>query len=222
MDLGSFSDADLLKRWCAGEKVAGEELTNRHFTHLRSYVRRKLDDRAAVDEIVQETWLAILKGREKIRDGAKFRGYLNIIASRNVFRWLRRRRMDVELDPEQTSISQASATLHVQKSDTKLLYRALRELPLDEQLTLELVCWEDLTAQDIADLMDVSLATVKHRLRRGREKLTAEVERLAKQPGNSAENTQELLAWFADLKRRAAELDGDDADDDEGDEEDPK
>mgnify|MGYP000255191915 CR=1 FL=1 len=211
MDDGSSTDADLLERWRAGDKQAGEELTNRHYAPVQKFVRRKLDDRAAIQEIVQDTWLALLESREKIRDGLKFRGFLNCIASRRVYRWYQARGQLGEFDPEKMSLSEASsslpARLQIKKSETKLLYRALRELPAEEQLTLELFNWEELSAPDIAELMGVTLATVKHRLRRGREKLETLVARYQQQPGNDAVDTEELRTWFAALQRRGADLD---------------
>jgi RNA polymerase sigma factor (sigma-70 family) len=209
MNLESLSDADLLARWCAGDRLAGDALTGRHFTALRSFVRRKIDDRVAIDEIVQDTLLALVTGRHKIRDGMKFRGFLNCIASRRVYKWFRDRGGPAEFDPEQMSLSQATTSFAVKKSDTKLLYRALRELPAEEQLALELFNWEELSAPEIAELTGATLPQVKHRLRRGKEKLEALVSRFEQEPGANAVDTQELAAWFSALKQKAAGLDED-------------
>jgi len=210
MDYGSLTDADLLALWCRRDLKAGDELTTRHYAATQAFVRRKLDDRAAIQEIVQDTWLALVEGREKIRDGMKFRGFLNCVASRGVYRWYRSRGLTCAFDPEQMSLADASTSLvkvQIHRVETKLLYRALRELPAEEQLTLELFNWEELSAPDIAELMDTTLSVVKHRLRRGREKLEALVARFQSEPGNSAVDTRELLDWFAELQRRGAALD---------------
>jgi RNA polymerase sigma-70 factor (ECF subfamily) len=211
MDLANLTDADLLDQWRAGDKRAGDALTARHYAPVQKFVRRKLDDRAAIQEIVQETWLALLEGRENIREGLKFRGFLNCIASRRVYKWYQSRGLEREFDPEQMSLAEASSSLpvrlQIKRAETKLLYRALRELPAEEQLTLELFNWEELSAPDIAELMNVSLPTVKHRLRRGRERLAALIAGYQQQPGHEAVDTRELLDWFADLQRRGANLD---------------
>lgn len=211
MDYANLTDAALLELWCTGDDKAGKELTTRHYKASQNFVRRKIDDRAAIDDVVQDTWLALMKGREKIRDGMKFRGFLNCIASRRLYKWFRDRGLTSEFDPEEMSLSHASSSLlrrQLDKVDTKLLYRALRELPAEEQLTLELFNWEEQSAPDIAVLMDTTLSIVKHRLRRGREKLEKLIVRFESEPGNSAVDTRELLEWFAELQRRGAELDG--------------
>lgn len=210
MDYESLTDADLLAQWRTGDNKAGDALASRHYTAVRQFVRRKLDDRAAVNEIVQESWLAVLEGRENIRDGNKFRGFLNCIASRRVYKWYQKRGLGREFDPETMSLAEASSSLpvrlQIKKTETKLLYRALRELPGEEQLTLELFNWEELSAPEIAELMEVTLSVVKHRLRRGREKLEALIARYQQEPGGDAVDTRELLQWFADLQRRGASL----------------
>ena len=138
MDHDTLSDADLLARWCAGDREAGEVLTGRHFTALRGFVRRKIDNPAVIDEIVQDTFLSLVEGKHRIREGVKFRGFLNCIASRRVFRWFRERGRFESFEPDEVSVSRAASTLGLMRSDTKLLYLALRELPAEEQLALEL------------------------------------------------------------------------------------
>jgi DNA-directed RNA polymerase specialized sigma24 family protein len=121
-----------------------------------------------------------------------------------------RARHDLRVRPrgdEPGAASTSLVKLQIHRVETKLLYRALRELPAEEQLTLELFNWEEQSAPEIAELMDTTLSIVKHRLRRGREKLEALVARFQREPGNSAVDTRELLDWFAELQRRGAALD---------------
>lgn len=211
MDLESLTDSDLLARWCGGDARAGDALIARHFAALRGFVRRKIDNPAAIDEIVQDSLMQLLEGRHRIRDGMKFRGFLNCIASRRVYRWFRERGAVAEFDPESMSVAQASTADDVRKSETKLLYRALRELPAEEQLALELFNWEEVPIAEIAEMTGATVAQVKHRLRRGREKLEALVARFEREPGASQVDTEELVRWFKSLQRRGAADGGDDA-----------
>jgi RNA polymerase sigma factor (sigma-70 family) len=202
MEYDSLSDPELLTRWCAGDARAGDTLTSRHFTALRGFVRRKIDNPQAIDEIVQDTFVMLLEGRHRIRDGMKFRGFLNCIASRRVYRWFRERGSVAEFDPETMSVSQASTVGDVKRSEAKLLYRALRELPAEEQLALELLNWEDCSIAEIVEITGATVAQVKHRLRRGREKLEALIVRFEQEPGASAVDTRELVQWFKGLQQR--------------------
>lgn len=204
MDLEALADTDLLARWCAGDRTAGELLTRRHYAALYGFVRRKVDNPTVVEEIVQETLLGLVEGKHRIREGIKFRGFLNCIASRRVYRWFGERGRVESFEPDQMSVSQAATTLGLLHRDGKLLYQALRELPAEEQLALELYNWEQLSAPEIAEVTGATLPQVKHRLRRGKEKLEVLVGRYRQQHSNVA--TAELAAWFSELQNRASAL----------------
>jgi RNA polymerase sigma factor (sigma-70 family) len=206
MDHELLSDSDLLTRWCSGDNEAGDALTRRHFSAVRGFVRRKLDNPAAVDDIVNDTFMSLLEGKHRIREGLKIRGFLNCIASRRLFRWLREHRRFDSFEPDEMSISRAASTLGLLHSDAKLLYVALRELPAEEQLALELYNWEELSAPEVAEVTGATLAQVKHRLRRGKEKLEALLARYRREHRENDVATAELAAWFAALRERAEGL----------------
>jgi RNA polymerase sigma factor (sigma-70 family) len=204
MDLEGLPDTELLARWCAGDRTSGEALTRRHYAALYGFVRRKIDNPTVVEEIVQETLLGLVEGKHRIREGIKFRGFLNCIASRRVYRWFGERGRVESFDPDEMSVSQAATTLGLLPRDGKLLYQALRELPAEEQLALELYNWEQMSAPEIAELTGATLPQVKHRLRRGKEKLEALIPRYRQ--AHSEVATAELEAWFSTLRQQASAL----------------
>ena len=59
------SDLELLDRWCAGDKTAGGDLFARHFDVVYGFFARKVDHDA--EELVQETFVACVKNRDKFR-----------------------------------------------------------------------------------------------------------------------------------------------------------
>ena len=63
--------------------------------------------------------------------------------------------------------------------ENKLLFEALRRLPVDLQVTLELFYGEELDGAELATILDIPVGTVKSRLRRGKELLRKHMERRA-------------------------------------------
>jgi RNA polymerase sigma-70 factor (ECF subfamily) len=59
--------------------------------------------------------------------------------------------------------------------DQQKLLLALRRIPLDSQVALELHYWEAMTAAEIGQVLDVPLGTAKTRLRRAKQLLEAEL-----------------------------------------------
>jgi RNA polymerase sigma-70 factor (ECF subfamily) len=208
-DYAARSDTELLALWCDGDRRAGDALTRRHYEPLYSAVRRRIGDGELAAEIVNDTFRIVVQQREQIREAQRFRGYLHCIAHRQLCDRLRSRYRDPDFDVEMVSAAAATGSLAGavnDRIDAKLLYRALRELPLEQQFTLELYTWEDLTAPDIAALMNVSLAQVRHRIRLGKERLAALITAYRVDPSIGLGDTGELLTWFGHLRDRAQRL----------------
>ena len=203
----SRSDAELLALWCDGDKAAGNALTRRHYHALFMMVRRKLGDAELAADIVNDAFRLVVQQRAQIREGTRFRGYLYCIAHRQLCDRLRQHyRGGLVFDPEVISAAEATGSLAGavdRRVDIKLLYRALRELPLEQQFTLELYVWEEMTAVQIAEVMGVSLAQVRHRIRQGKERLEQLIVRYRGDPSLGAGDTAELIAWFGHLRDRA-------------------
>lgn len=186
MEADPSTELDLLAQWCEGSDRAGDLLLRRCFPLLYRFFINKVGD--ATDDLIQQTLVACVKHRDKIRQSGAFRMYLLKIAKSRLYdylRALRRRNGHVDDDFEQISVAQSgtSNTSRFGRAQAAVQVRdALRLLPVDMQLVLELHYWEDQSTADIAELLEVPQGTVKSRLRRAREAL----ERDLGAPGESA------------------------------------
>jgi RNA polymerase sigma-70 factor (ECF subfamily) len=168
-------DADLLllDRWCAGDTVAGNALFRSHFPALYRFFEHKTD--GDIDDLVQETFLQCLKGRETFRRQSSFRTYLFAIARHVLFyHWRKRARADAAIDFEDVSIASLStsvATRLARNEDRARLLAALRALPVEQQLLLEMFYWEGFDRDQLAEVFGVETATIGSRLTRARQTL---------------------------------------------------
>lgn len=166
-------DAELLAAWRAGDRGAGETLIERHFAAVLRMFRNKVGNLA--DDLVQQTFLICLERRDGIVDGERFRAYLLRVAYSRLLRHLRDRAGPRgRVDPMVTSVAELGPTpsAMVRAEDERgQLFEALTRLPLEMQLALELFYWEDMTAPEIAAVLEVPEGTVRSRLRLGRDKL---------------------------------------------------
>ena len=175
------SDVELLAAWQAGERRAGAALFDRHFRSLARFLRTKVGREEEVDDLVQATFLACLEGGHRYRGEGGLRGYLLGIAYHKVqklYAERERRAIDVEA-VSMHDLAPGPSTALAQRAEQRLLLAGLRRLPLQFQVVLELYFWEDLTAAAIGELLGVPEGTVRTRIRRARELLTAQIERRA-------------------------------------------
>ena len=84
-------DEELMSRYARGDVGAFESLYNRHKAPLYRYVRRQVNDPAAVDEIFQDIWTNLIRSRERYEARAKFATWLYRVAHNRVVDWYRAR-----------------------------------------------------------------------------------------------------------------------------------
>ena len=167
------SDVELLQAWRSGDAKSGERLFDRHFSALNGFFRAKLAH--GVEDCVQQTLLACLEGRDRIRDDGHFRAYMFGAARRVLYGVYEKRRKD-ETEPDFSVASLVERepglqTKHIAREDERLLLEGLRRLPLDYQITLELRFWQGLTGPQLAEALGVPEGTVRTRIRRGLARL---------------------------------------------------
>ena len=172
------SDFELLQAWRDGDVEAGEALFARHFDGLCRFFRNKVSD--GVDDLIQRTFLLLVERRDQFEGRSSFRTYLYVVARHELYRELgKRRRTQDKLDPLEVSVMEISPSppsVMARKREERALLEALRRIPLEHQVTLELYFWENMTAGAIGEILEVPEGTVRTRIRRARNLLAAQLE----------------------------------------------
>lgn len=170
-------DAELLEAWRAGDTVAGEALFRRWLPLVYRFFRHKAAE--GVDDLVQRTFMACVVARDDIRDSSSFRAYLLCIARNQLYAQLRgdRRVQDVGLS-SLAELAPSPSAVVAQREDVARLLAAMRTIPLELRIVVELHYWESCTAAEIAQVIAAPVGTVKTRIRRARELLRTALEQL--------------------------------------------
>jgi RNA polymerase sigma-70 factor (ECF subfamily) len=195
----SDEDLVLLDGWCAGDPAAGNALFGRHFEAVYRFFEHKTD--GEIDDLVQETFLACMRSRDTFRRQSSFRTYLFAIARHTLFGyWRRRVSARAALDFEESSVaslSTSAGTRLSRRQDCAALLAALRALPLDQQILLEMFYWEGLDRDQLAEVFDVETPTIGSRLFRARKALQDGLDVSA---GAPADVTGGFDAWARGLR----------------------
>jgi len=175
-------DEELWARWIDGDEQAGADLFRRHFLAIHRFFTSKLRDIA--DELTQRTFLAAVESRARVVGPCSVRAYLFGIARKQLLRHLEGRGVRIGDDASlHTSIfeiepSPSDVAAVIESRDRVRV--ALRKIPLDHQIAIELHFWEGLTVAEIAVALEIPEGTVKSRLSRAKDALR---EVLARMPG---------------------------------------
>lgn len=165
-----MDDRELLAAWRGGDARAGERLFERHFDAVFRFFRNKIDD--GPEDLVQATFLGCLEARDRFRGDASFRTFVFSVAKNVLWNHYRSRqkdarRVDFSVDSAYGLIPSPSVVV-AQHREAQDLLEALRRIPVEYQIALELHYWEDMSASELAAVEDIPLGTAKTRLRRGR------------------------------------------------------
>ncbi len=200
------SDSELLTAWRSGDERAGATLFERHYPAIKRFFENKVPE--AAEELIQGTFLTCLEARDRFRGDSSLRTFLFGIAHnllRDHFKSRRHRKPDTPLDTEVISahdMAPGPSTIMAQKQQQQLLLDALRRIPLDYQVALELHYWERYTAAQIAEIVGLPVGTIKTRLRRGRQLVEAALDALTEDPRLLQSTRSDLEQWAAGLRHQ--------------------
>lgn len=197
------TDTELLDAWCRKDQQAGNALFERHFRSLYGFFRNKVAD--GVDDLVQQTFLACVRGRDGFRRDSSFRTYMFAAAKRILYRELERRRnVKARIDFEVSSVHDLSpgvSTAFARHSEQRLLLDALRKLPLEYQVAMELYYFEGFRGAEIAEVLEVPEGTIRSRLDRGLKQLRSYADELAPTPELRQSTFDRFEHWAQSLRR---------------------
>ncbi len=194
-------DGHMLELWRAGDAEAGNRLFERHFDGIYRFFANKVGEDAT--DLVQRTFLACIEGQHRFEGRSSFRTYLFAIARHELFGHWRRRRSE-EIDASLTSIAaldDSPSRVLVKRFEERLLLEGLRSIPLDLQVVLELRYWEEMTMEEIAEVVGVPVGTAKSRMRRAREALASAMASLEEDPARVEATLQDLDGWARGVRR---------------------
>jgi RNA polymerase sigma-70 factor (ECF subfamily) len=153
-----------------------EELAMPLFDSLYNFARWLARDSNDAEDLVQETYLKALGNFASFRPGTNFRAWMYQIL-RNTFLSSRsklERRMTVAMDSDRNGSELAvdthtPETILMNRSNSQLVQRAIDDLPVLYRETLLLCEVEEMSYQEIGEILSIPIGTVMSRLARARK-----------------------------------------------------
>jgi RNA polymerase sigma-70 factor (ECF subfamily) len=180
------SDADgvLLERARSGDLEAFAELVRRYEHRVRAVLFRLLDDPRDVEEAAQDCFVQAWRNLDRFRAEATIFTWLYRIAVNEALARRRRKRLPV-VELEATEHQRPAAGGQIDEpegaAETAELHAFLagriRELPLEYRVPLALRDLLGLSNQEVADVLEISVAAAKSRIHRARMQIREELER---------------------------------------------
>lgn len=165
-----LSDEDLMERFQGGDTQAMEVLFDRHAKGVRSFLARMVRDGALADDLVQSTFLSVVRSADRYQRGLKVVPWLLTIAG-NAARDALRRNRHREVSVEDETVEPFFEMAPSDPGARKRIEAAFAELPVQQREAVVLHKLEGLPFDEIARMLDITETAARIRAHRGYERL---------------------------------------------------
>ena len=183
-----YTDEKLISRFQAGDERAYVELVNRYKDKLLNFVFQFLGDIEQAEDVVQDTMIRLYEKKHYYKEIAKFSTWIYTIARNLANTELRKRKRrkttylsqmskeerQFEIPAVQDDVDQS---LHNEFINDRIQL-AINNLPEHFKLVIILRDIQELSYDDISNIVEVPLGTIKSRINRARIQLQAELQDL--------------------------------------------
>lgn len=193
VDAARADPAALVHGLRAGESWAERAFLEIETAHVERILTRILGWHSELDDLTQEVFTRAFTRLEELREPDALHGWLGSIAvfvAREAIRRKRRRRWLVFLSPEQTPDMLAAPVSPEARAALRAFYDVVAGLDADTRIAFTLRCVAGMELTEIAEVCEVSLATIKRRIKRAANDFYAR-----------GRTRPELLDWFEEGTR---------------------
>ena len=179
-----FTDEELISRFQNGDERAYVELVNRYKDRLLNFVFQFLGDIEQAEDVVQDTMLRLYEKKHYYKEIAKFSTWIYTIARNLANTELRKKKRrkttylsqlskerQFEIPAIQDDVDQSLQNEFI--SDR--IQSAINNLPEHFKVVIILRDIQELSYEDISNIVEVPLGTIKSRINRARIQLQAEL-----------------------------------------------
>ncbi len=185
-------DVQLMLRVSAGDNSAFEELVLRYQDRLVGFFFHLVHDRAAAEDLAQECFLRVYRSRERYEATARFSTWLfriaHNLASNQKRGTVRRREIPLanssdahDFQVNEQNLAEKSALMPTRQLDSNemrdVVRMAIEELSERQRTAVVLHKFEEMSYEEIGEVMGLGVVAVKSLLSRARGKLKEALER---------------------------------------------
>ncbi len=184
-------DAELIELALGGDRAAFGSLVRRYQDRLFAAMIQVTGSSEEAEDVVQDAFVRAFLKLETFQNNSQFFTWLYRIAFNSALSRMRRRRGTTSLDQAREAVGdepvdQASAPDErmLREERVKMVQLALQKLSEDHRSILVLREMEEHAYEDIAEILQISIGTVRSRLSRARSQLKLVLEEMERADDN--------------------------------------
>ena len=147
-----------------------EEVWDRFQARLRQFIRKRIPDTQAAEDVLQEVFIKIHTSMETLRDNTKLQSWIYQVTRNAIVDYYRNRKPTTRVI-EQTAISEDASDEKSQTEISECIQALIDELPKKYKEAIYLTQYKGLTQKKMGERLGLSPSGAKSRVQRAREKL---------------------------------------------------
>ena len=177
MDKEAIYNQLLVIRCRQRQEQAWTELVSRWEKPLLYYIRRMIDNEHQAWQVLQETWLHVVKGIDSIKRPEYLPKWLYSICHHKIVSYYRQQHRHTELqDAISSGLDSYEPNGDLPFENAEVVHWGLGQIKPVSREALTLYFLQDLSIGEIAEVLDVPAGTVKSRLYHARQQLRKVLE----------------------------------------------
>lgn len=172
-----------------GDTRAFAEIVDLYKDKIFHLAYRMLSNRHEAEDVVQDTFLRVYRNLDRYDENQKFSTWIYRIGTNLCIDRLRKRKPNYSLDAEMNdqegidgyamipSDDRTPETYLLVSETQQMVHEAIESLPAKYKTVMVLRYLKDMSLQEISDVLDMPVTTIKTRVHRGREFLRKKLER---------------------------------------------
>ncbi len=179
----NHSDEDILHLLAQNSEQAIDLLFRQYYTTLCQHIYRIIPDGSKVEDLVQDVFYELWRKRDQLTIKTSIAAYLRRAARNKALNHIRDQRMQFE-DEEHHPHLESKFTSSIQQIEVQelqnLIHTAIEALPERCRMVFSLSRFEEMSYQEIADALNISIKTVENQISKALKLLRSAVEHYQK------------------------------------------
>lgn len=172
-----------------GDQQAKEVLYTETCQHMFFLAKSIVKSDEEAMDIIHDSYICVFQKLDNIKNLSGFKSYLRTTVANRCKNYLRKKKplylSDMTEDGEEFELEDIDGEIPDELLENKdvieCVRRVVESLPEEQRMCVILRYYDEMSLQEIADTLEVSLGTVKSRLSRASKKMRDEIERLEKE-----------------------------------------
>lgn len=172
-----------------GDQQAKEVLYTETCQHMFFLAKSIVKSDEEAMDIIHDSYICVFQKLDNIKNAAGFKSYLRTTVANRCKNYLRKKKplylSDMTEDGTELELEDTDGVIPgelVGNEDViECVRRVVESLPEEQRMCVILRYYDEMSLQEIADTLEISLGTVKSRLSRANKKMRDEIERLEKE-----------------------------------------